>query len=47
MANINTDIRLTATDRNAAGSLTVDSIDGKFETKIEYKLQWRSGQCGR
>jgi len=47
MANINTDIRLVATDRNAAGSLTVDSIDGKFETKIEYKLNWRSNQCGR
>ncbi|KAE9981396.1 hypothetical protein BLS_007472 [Venturia inaequalis] len=47
LANINTDIRLTAPPNSpAAGSLTVDSIDGKFGTKFEYRLQWRSAQCG-
>ncbi|TID15989.1 gb [Venturia nashicola] len=46
LANINTDIRLVSQNSTSAGSLTVDSIDGKFETQFEYKLQWRFGQCG-
>jgi len=43
-ANINTDIRLVSQDSSKAGSLTVDSIDGKFQTQISYKLDWRT--CG-
>jgi len=46
MANINTDIRLTSNNPQAGGLLTVDSIDAKFEQKIQYKIQWRkSGNC--
>ncbi|KAF2422090.1 hypothetical protein EJ08DRAFT_487364 [Tothia fuscella] len=42
MANINTDVRLTSNNQQAGGLLTVDSIDAKFDQKIQYQLRWRS-----
>ena len=39
--NINSQVRLTSSNRNARGMLTVDSIDGQLKTLQVYGLQWR------